>query len=290
MKYALFLGCTIPVRTMGYEQAVRRIAPELGIEIVDMPDFKCCGYPLKHIDWHTTMLLSARNLSMAEEAGLPIVTMCNACTGTLGEVDMELKASEHEREEVNKKLAELGREYRGTTSVTHFMRLVSEQIGDKLKEKVTNPLTGLKVAVHYGCHYVKPTKLFDNYYPELLDNPEQPGSMDKIVEMLGAVSVDYPTKKDCCGGGLQAVSVEMAKKMALKKMDQLAQMEEIDAVVVACPACALMYGNNQSDEREIPVIFLPQLIGLAMGISPDELGFELNPVSADELLERLGVI
>lgn len=288
-EFALFLGCTIPVRCLGYEVSTRRIAEELGIKLVDL-NFSCCGYPLKHVDVVTARSMAAANLALAESKGLNILTICSACSGTLTDAKFNLENSPS-AEKVKKELEKQGISYKGGIWVKHFVRYLYEDYGvDKIKAHVKVPLKNLRIAIHHGCHYLRPSEIYDEF-----DDPEHPKSVREIVEALGATVVNYVGELDCCGGGTIAFNQKLAATLAKKKLDNV-KRAGVDAMVLFCPFCAIMYDGHQRFIEEqfkcepynIPVLFLPQLIGLALGINPAELGFEYNAVDAQPLLEKIG--
>ena len=289
MKYALFLGCTVPVRAMSYELSARRVAKEFDIEFVDIPDFSCCGYPVNSLHHETTLLMAARNLSLAEERGLDVATLCSACTSVLTEAAKKLAEDENLLAHVNSQMARLGRSYSGKARVKHFVRILYEDVGmDRIKKSVKEDLKSLRIASHYGCHYLKPSEIYDCF-----DHPELPISLDRLVEAAGATPVDYITKKECCGGALLGVDENIALTMAKQKLDDL-KANEVDAINLVCPFCNIMYGANQRKiqskagvKYEIPVIFYPQLLGLAMGMTAEELGLNMNPIKPKAMLAKL---
>jgi heterodisulfide reductase subunit B len=288
MRYALYLGCTAPVRAMNYELATRNTARRLGIELVDINDFGCCGFPLKSVHHETALLLSARNLALAEEQGLDICALCSACTGTLAEANYALQNDEELRERVNEELeASTGRTYNGTIRVRHFARILYEEVGlERIREAVTVDLSGLRLAAHYGCHYLKPTEAHDGF-----DDPENPHSLDRLIEALGASSIYYEGRDQCCGGGILAADEQTALALPHLKLERV-MAAGADALVVICPFCDIMYELQQRHiERlyetryNLPVVFYPQLLGLAMGLSADEIGLRLNRVKSRKLME-----
>jgi heterodisulfide reductase subunit B len=290
MKYALFLGCTIPVRSLNYELSARRVAKALGIEFFDINGFECCGYPVKTLDQHTALLLAARNLCLAEERGLNICTLCSACTGTLAEANRELRENPELRSRVNNDLnATLGKSYRGTVEVKHFARVLFQDVGlEKIQERVHTDLSSLQLAAHYGCHYLKPSHIYDH-----IEDPEQPHTLDDLIEVTGAKSVVFEGRNRCCGGGVLAVDEAVALAMSREKLDRV-MTAQAEAIVLICPFCDIMYEYSQRKiERTfntrygLPVLYLPQLLGLAMGISPDDLAFRLNRVKTKEFLDKV---
>jgi heterodisulfide reductase subunit B len=288
MKYALFLGCTL-ARTRHYEMAVSKVAERLGIELVYLDDFACCGYPVKSIDFLSAMCLAARNLSVAEAAGLDIVTLCSACTATLTECGKELEHDHALREQVDEKLAEIGVEYKGGVTVKHFARLLYEDVGlDRLKGEVKRDLSDFKVACHYGCHYLKPSEIYEGF-----DNHEFPTTLDELVDAIGATSVSYQNKMRCCGGSVLAVDEELCLSVTHGKLDDI-KNAGANCITLVCPFCSIMYDDSQrkiesmfDDSYSLPVLFYPQLLGLAMGFDPREIGLNMNRVKPAELIARI---
>ena len=291
-KYALFLGCTVPIKGLHYELSARKVAEKLGLELVDVPDFGCCGFPLASIHHRTAITLAARNLALAEAEGLNILTLCSACTGELTKVQ-KLLASEEGAEElkrINAELKDFGYEYSGNVVVKHFTRVLFEEVGlDALKEAVTHPLNGLNIAPHYGCHCLRPSEIFDGF-----DDPIRPEHLDKLIEITGATSVQYKDKMQCCGGGILAFEEETPMKMVKQKLDHIKEANA-DAMTLVCPSCDVMYDEYQptietkfDTEYKIPVLFYSQLLGLAMGLDPKkDLAVKKNVVSLKPLLQKI---
>ncbi len=290
MRYALFLGCTIPARARNYEMSARRVAAKLGIELVDVPEFACCGFPLKAMDRRASLLVNGRNLSLAEEQGLDVVTLCSSCTSALTEDAHALNADPDLRAEINGELKKIGRSYGGTVQVKHFARILSEEVDEaRIRETFTRDLSMLDVAVHYGCHYLKPSTIYDGF-----DRVENPSTLDRLVELTGAGTVDYRNKKKCCGGPVVAVDQNTALLAAKRKLDAVAEVKA-DCIALVCPFCAVMFDSSQKGiadqfggEYDIPVLYLPQLLGMAMGMSRKELGLNLNVVKTKELSAKIG--
>ncbi len=288
MKYALYLGCTAPVRTLNYELAARNTARRLGIELSDINDFGCCGFPVKSVHHDTALLMSARNLALAEERGLDICALCSSCTGTLADANHRLQTDLELAEQINAALEPIsGRRYEGTIKVRHFARVLFEEVGlDRLQEAVTVDLSELRLAAHYGCHYLKPAAAHDQF-----DDPENPSSLDRLITALGASSVSYEGRDQCCGGGILGADEETALAMPHLKLERVAAAGA-DALVVICPFCDIMYEFQQRRIEKItqtrfnlPVLFYPQLLGLGLGLSADEVGLPLNRVKSRKLHE-----
>lgn len=288
MKYSFYLGCVIPYRVPNYELSTRRIAEELGIDLVDLEGFSCCGFPIKNVNYEAALLSAARNLCLAEEMGLDVCVICSACASVLKEANKKLKEDDSLRDKINERLSQIGREFKGMIEVRNFTRILYEDIGvEKLKDKVVKDMSGFKLAAHYGCHYLKPSDIHEGF-----DEPEDPKTLDELIEVTGAESINYEGKKQCCGNVIVGIDQNVSFAMAKKKLDHI-KASGADAVIVICPACGLQYDANQRTieskfnvDYKLPVLYYPQLLGLAMGIGPTELGLNLNRVEALELLEK----
>jgi heterodisulfide reductase subunit B len=289
-EYAYFAGCTMPVRNLNYDVSMRKVAGALGVGLVDVPEFGCCGYPLGALDYHTMLLLSARNLCVAEEKGLcEIVTGCTGCAGTLSKVNKALKADRKKRDHVNSELAKLGHEFKGRVRVRHFARMLYDDVGpEKIRSSVVKPLNGLNIAAHYGCHYLKPTEAFDD--PE---DVERPHTIDRLIEATGATAIDYRSKLLCCGGDVLGIDEMTALKMAREKFRNLKETNA-DALTLVCPFCAVMYDAGQKtievklqEKFTLPVLYYPQVLGLAMGMDDRALGIQLNRTKAKDFVDKV---
>jgi heterodisulfide reductase subunit B len=288
MKYAFFLGCTIPARSRNYELSARKVAERLDIELVDVEEFMCCGFPVKASDYRSAEVMGAYNLCLAQEKGLDMCVLCSSCASQLTEVAHSLSQDGPDREQVNQELSRVGLKYDGGVKVRHFARILLEEIGiDTITEHFVKDLIGLKTAIHYGCHYLKPSEIYDGF-----DDVEDPKSIEALVAITGARVIDYPGKKRCCGGPVLPVDENVALAVAKEKLDDLADAGA-DAMCLVCPFCSVMYdGNQKSIESEfgtnysLPVLYLTQILGLAMGFDRKELGLNMNIVKTKELLSK----
>jgi len=287
MEALLYLGCTVPVRNLNYEVSARLTAQALGITFLDHDDFGCCGFPLKSLDARDTLVIAARNLALAEREGKEICALCNACAGTLTEAAHVLDHHPDLKEEVNRRLQRVGLRYEGPVRVRHYMRLLWEEIGlENIRNAVTRPLKGVLLAPHYGCHYLKPSELTIGF-----DSPDVPRTLAELISATGAEVADYPSLKDCCGGGVLGMSEEVANALARTKLEDVARTAA-HALVLVCPFCNVMYEGQQKKiaraagiDLKVPVVYYPQVLGLALGLSADALGFKLNRVKPVELLK-----
>jgi heterodisulfide reductase subunit B len=291
MKYSLFLGCTIPARSRNYELSARAVADRLDLEFVDIDGFSCCGFPLEASDEMGAILLAARNLALAEERDLEICSLCSACSSMLTKTAYRLNRDKALKDKVNIELSKVGREYKGTVRVRHFARILIEDIGlEGIKKSVKHDLKGLKVATHYGCHYLKPSNIYEGF-----DDPQDPKTLEQILETVGVINVQYKRKKDCCGGPVLLSDEALALNVAGEKLKYVKEAGA-DIMNLVCPFCDLMFDANQKGieaesgmELNIPVLYLPQILGLAMGLGRKELGLNLNSVNTKNLTARLEV-
>ncbi len=275
-KYAFFLGCIAPLRYPGIEKSTRVVCESLGIELVDFKDASCCPAPgvIRAFSRNAWLAAGARNLALAEKEGLDILTICNGCFGSLFDVAHELRESPEKLEEVNKVLAEIGLEYKGTTKVYHFADVLYREVGiEKIKEAIKKPLD-YKVATFYGCHFLKPSKY------KSIDDPENPHVLDELVEATGAQSMPRMQKMMCCGagGGVRASFADVAMKFTEQNLKNMVE-GGAEYIVDVCPFCHLQFDTGQPElNYSLPVLHLSQLYGIAMGMNADELGLSAHKV------------
>jgi len=288
LKYLLFLGCAIPYRVSAYEISTRKVAEKLGIELVDMPEYNCCGLPMDPVSHDIMLALAARNLCVAEKQGLNIMTLCPGCAGTLRKVNKMLKEDKKLKELVNGYLKETGLEFKGTIEVKHLIQVLAEDVGfEKIKGAVQKPLNPLKVAEHNGCHVLRPVKYIG------FDDPENPVMLKKLIEATGAKCLDYMDETACCGAPIIGVNEKIPLQLARDKLDHIKDAGA-QAMVTVCPFCHMMFDTNQSriermfnETFGLPVLHYPQLLGLAMGFSPEELALKELRVDASKLVSAL---
>ena len=289
LQYMLFLGCVIPYRISSYELSARKVAKKLGIELVEMPEFNCCGLPLDPVSHDMMLTLAARNLCLAEQKNMNIMTLCTGCAGTMRKVNMTLKEDKKLKEMVNGYLKETGLEFKGTIKVRHLVQVLAEDVGlEKIKATVQKVLNPLKVAEHAGCHVLRPTKYIG------FDDPENPKILKNLIELTGAKCLDYMDETECCGAPITGVNDVIPLQLAREKLDHIRAVGA-QALITVCPFCHMMYDLHQSriervfnEKFDIPVLHYTQLLGLAMGFSPDELGFKELRVDATKILNELG--
>ena len=288
-KYALFLGCTTPVKVPQYELASRWVCKYFGIELIDVEDFTCCGINQANLSIEAGLLMAAMNLALAESKGLDILTLCAACTGALAEAVEKLKDNAA-RDRVNEKLQGVALEYKGKVKVRHISRVLYEDIGtEKIKREIKKDLSALRIAPHYGCHYLKPKSAFEGF-----EEPDNPKTLHQLISATGARTIEYETLNLCCGGKVSPVSPDLANSLIQRKLDDLAD-SQIDAMVLQCQTCYLMYSDQQKKINEeygkrynLPVLLYPQLLGLALGADPaKDIGLDLHRISPDGILAKI---
>ncbi|MGD0803579.1 MAG: CoB--CoM heterodisulfide reductase iron-sulfur subunit B family protein [Candidatus Bathyarchaeia archaeon] len=290
MKYALYLGCTVQTEQYGYEASVRATMPRLDVELVGMVGVSCCGFPpfssVNELAW---LYSSARNIAIAEEMGLPLLTLCNGCHLSFTETIHKLGNSPELKVKVNEKLAGEGLRYDGKVKLVHIFELLHDEVGkDKITAALTNPLKGFRFAAQPGCHSIRPSRVGRP------DNPENPKKLDELITWLGAEAGDYPEKNDCCGSSLAVSAGKVVLDIAGEKLKAV-KRRGFDGLVTTCPFCFKVYDNKQraiqamgGKEIDMPVFYYTQLLGLAIGLKQEELGIDLNQSPVDELLIRIG--
>lgn len=288
-SYEVFLGCAIPSRFNNYESSMRAVAKALDIELIDFEGASCCGtVVLKSIDENSWLSMSGRNIALAEHRGHDIVTPCNGCFGSLKDTNHVLHDDATYRKKVNAALKPLGLEYTGKVKIRHFVEVLYD-LRDEIEKKIVRRLDGLRVAFHPGCHLIRPSNVAG------FDDPELPRKVDELIELTGAKSVHWDLKLRCCGSPLLIASEDVAVKMLREKMIS-ANGAGANCVVTNCPACHTQFDIQQlglKDEAgnslELPALFVTQILGAAMGVDPEPLGFELNRVSLDPIRGILGI-
>jgi succinate dehydrogenase / fumarate reductase, cytochrome b subunit len=291
MKLAYYPGCVAQESGRELDMATRWVCRHLGIELVDFPKFSCCGSGF--IDEANSVLnvaLNARNLALAEGAGLDLMTVCSTCQGMLTLANRRLEEPAV-RTKVDSVLAPLGIHYRGTTKVTHMLGILTEKIGaDALKSRVVRPLTGLKVGAFYGCHLLRPQAEMHS------ESAEEPHSFEDLISALGATPVLYRGRVMCCGFPVLFVKEPTANRIAARQIDD-AKAHGADAMATPCPLCHISldsFQNKAAHEAghalDMPVFHLPQLVGLALGASAEELGLPRHMVSTDAALAKVAQV
>ena len=283
--YNYFPGCSAESTGRGLGLSAQAIAGPLDMELVEIEDWNCCGStPYGSLNEEESMVVAARNLALAEKSGLDLVTPCSACYVTLNKANRHLQEHPKLMVQVNEALAVAGLNYQGGIRVRHLVDvLVNDITPEFIAEKVKFRLEGLKVAPYYGCQLVRPQ------YG--LDDTENPRTLDRLVTCLGAEAVDFPLKARCCGGSL-SLSEEDKVLELMRRLLQCAAENGARCLVTPCPLCQTNLDAYQGKvnarfktDYKIPVLYITQLIGLALGIGAELLGLNTNIVSPRDILD-----
>jgi heterodisulfide reductase subunit B len=287
--HIFFWGCTIPGRFPFLEKSLRLVLGELGVRYREIEGFTCCPekFLVETLSEEAWYLTAARNLALAEKNGGDLLVACNGCYSTFRSAISAFSASSELRGQVSERLAEIGLEYTFRSSVHHVVEVLHDRVGpDVIARKVERRLDGMKVGVHVGCQVLRPSPTVR------IDDPLHPVKLDRLVECLGATSIDYESKLMCCGEALgRAGSPEDSMASARLKLLELEQ-EQADAMVVTCPACfgqfetQQMVIGKQIEGLSIPVFYYTELAGLALGFSPEEMALDMHRVQVQPFLDR----
>ena len=279
MKFALFLGCTIPARLPQYEASSRAVLDKLGVEVVDIREFSCCGYPLRNSDFQAAILAAARNLALAERQGLPLVVLCKCGFGMLKYAQHLMRENPSLREEINTVLNKEGLAWKGASEIRHLLSVLYHEVGvDTIKAQITRSYGGVKIATHYGCHALRPSEIVQ------FDDPVNPTLFDELVEATGAQSIDWQARLDCCGAPLFGTNDELSMDLTEKKLLS-AHHAGAHYLCVGCPYCHIQFDTVQTMMKRgkgtthlLPSILYPQLLGLSLGIDGKTLGLGMNRI------------
>ena len=272
MAYSYFAGCKIPYYLPEYGNSTVALLKRFDIELLDL-EFNCCGYPVRDIDLQSFLLAGARNLALAEQNNTDILTPCKCCFGSLKFVEHYLKQRPEIKDQVNAMLRPEGLQWEGRINVRHLLTVLHQDVGvNTLRAAVVNPLEGLKVAIHTGCHALRPGNVTQ------FDNPFVSGIFRDLVDVTGAESVFWSMSTECCGNP----QWDKNRKLALKQMQRKllnAKQAGADFVCTACTYCQMQFEQKQSselapnsDDPILPSILISQLIGLSIGMKDEEIG------------------
>ncbi len=287
MKYALYTGCVAKGAGRELLAATYKACEKLEIELDEMTDAACCGAGVIGEDNPMVAdLLNARTYSLAEERGLDIMNICTTCQGVHVKTRRKIDADEKYKARLNTELEkETGREYAGTVKIKHFYEILLHDYGlDRLKEKVVKPLTGLKVASFYGCYATRPPEVNE------LKNPDDPDELESIVTALGATPVKYDERLKCCGFPILMMNKRNSMQLSGNALSG-AKKAGADIMVTPCPLCHLNLDayqpeiESQIDQKlALPILHIPQLVALALGVSEKELRIQTHIVRPEGAL------
>ena len=272
MTYSYFAGCKIPYYLPEYGSSTLALLKRFGIDLQEL-EFNCCGYPVRDIDFQSFLLAGARNLALAEQKNTDIVTPCKCCFGSLKFVEYYLNQRGELKDRINDLLRPEGLQWEGRIEVRHLLTVLHRDIGlDTLRAAVVNPLEGLNVAIHTGCHALRPGNV------TRYDNPLTPAIFHDLVDVTGAESVFWSMSDDCCGNP----QWDKNRKIALKQMQRKllnAKQSGADFVCTACTYCQMQFEQKNQSEliaqdsgTTIPAVLISQLIGLSIGMEEADIG------------------
>lgn len=286
MKYAFFQGCNIPVRIEQYATAATAVFNKFGVELVELREFNCCGYPVRNVDEKAYILPSVRNMAVAEKEGLDILVICNCCFASLMKAKNVLNNDKSLLEEINLILAKEGLHYSGKTEIKHFLTVLHTDIGVKaITSKLVHKLKDFDIAVIHGCHVLRPREV------TLFDDSFVPGITDALVQCTGAKNLEWQGKLECCGAALAGINDDLSQTLLQQKITG-AKKAGAKYITPICAYCHLQFDTTQlnmrsSKEEILPVLLYPQILGLCLGISEEVLGITKNSTMTSEDLEKV---
>jgi len=286
--FAIQRCCSTPVFLKQYETSTDAVLRQFGVDVIDIRETGCCGYPLKNINVKAFVLSSARNLALAEKKRLDMITFCNCCYGSLKHVDHLLKTDTVLASEINTKLKKEKLTWQGRVAIRHLLDVLYEDIGlETIRGQLVNTFKNLNIATHYGCHLLRPLNVVG------FDNPFSPSKFDRLIELTGAVSIPWSSKLECCGSPLWGVNDALSAGITRKKVKS-AVRAGADFLCTACPYCQLQFdrvrrmtGPRPDDAVGPPSVLYTQLLGLCLGLGESSLGIGKNEMNCNGLLNFL---
>jgi heterodisulfide reductase subunit B len=286
MSYVFYPGCSLDSTGRGYRASTEAVARALGLDLPELPDWTCCGSTAAHqSNPLLSLALPAKNLLAA--SGKTMAVCCAACYSRLKTANHQIANAPETRGRV---AGVLGADYDGSTPVKHLLEIIRDEVGlGGIADRVRVPLTGLRVASYYGCLLVRP--------PDVMrfDDPENPTLLDRVVAAAGAEPVEWPHKTECCGASHSITKVEIVERLSHDIL-AMASASGGDCIVTACPLCQLNLDLRQKDiearfgdRLDLPILYFTQLIGLALGLRPDELGLDSLIVDPTPMLLKKGI-
>ncbi|UCG70383.1 MAG: 4Fe-4S dicluster domain-containing protein [Thermoplasmata archaeon] len=277
--YSLFTGCLIPSKFPFIEKASRKVLEKLGVEIKTIEEASCCPnqMAIQSSDKDLWYVLAARNLCLAEKNECDILSLCNGCYDTLKSTNSRLKGEGRFRKRINERLAEFGLEFKGIIEVKHLIQVLHDDIGSNaIEKKVVKPLSDLKCACFEGCHVRRPMDHMG------FDDPIEPSYLEDLVKVIGGECVSYSEMYSCCGGGL-SIGRKDDVVPAARRILRSALEANVKALVVNCPFCFAHFFRSEKEINEIyydglymPIFYITELLGLAFGLNPEELGLPMH--------------
>lgn len=279
MIFAYFPGCKIPYYLPQYNQSVRAVLAALGVQLEDL-EFDCCGYPVRHQSAAASIYSAAKAIALAQTRNLPILTPCMCCYGNLKHAEYWLQKNSTLRSRTNDLLAEDGLHWEPGTVIQHLLTALDQEVGlEKIRSKIKQPLEGLRVAAHYGCHGLRPSHVMQ------MDNAAAPTVFERLITATGAQCVDWPLRLSCCGNPLWEKNSKLSLALTREKIED-ALSSGAQLICTACTYCQIQFDSvrathlgRQPNENDMPAVLYSQLIGRSMGIDRMALGIDSNKFS-----------
>ncbi len=291
MKYAFYPGCVARGGAPELYDSAMAVMKKLDIELEELTKAACTGAGvLQEKNLKMGDVLNVRTFAMAENMGLPILVLCSTCQGVMSQANYRVKKNPEYLKEINEILAEENLEYKGTTDIKHLLWVIIEDIGlEKLRSTFTKELTGMNMAPFYGCYMVRPSDALG-----FKENPIRETSVEELIEAVGGNVTDFSGKTACCGFPILFINQANSMKMVANHTGT-AKDKGADAMVTQCPLCHLNLDGYQAkarrqvrnDKADLPIIHVPQLIGLAMGMKEKELGLQKHIVSTKDIVKKV---
>lgn len=286
MKYAFFQGCNIPVRIEQYANATKAVLRKFDVELVELREFNCCGYPVRNVDEKAYILPSVRNMAVADKEGLDIIAICNCCFASLMKAKNVLENDKQLYEEINLILAKENLHYSGKTIIKHYLSVLYSEVGiNEIAKKLQYKLKDFNIAVIQGCHILRPREVTK------FDNSFVPAITSSLVSCTGATNLEWQGKLECCGAALAGLNDTLSHKLLQEKIEG-AKEAGAQFITPICAYCHLQFDTTQLNTTEntediLPVLLYPQILGLCLGIAEEELGINQNRTIQKDHVEKV---
>jgi heterodisulfide reductase subunit B len=288
MKYAFYPGCSLESSAWDFDKSTRALCRALDIELTEIPDWVCCGStPAHSSNASLAVALPVLNLLKTQQMNLPVLCACASCYARLRTANHKVQ---NDAEECARTERITRKPYDGSVEVLHILDVLVNRMGvDAIREQIAKPLAGLRIASYYGCLLSRPPEVVS------FDDPEHPTCMDKLVHATGAEPIEWPYKTECCGASLSMTNSAVVGRLGHKLLS-MAQRAGANCIVVGCPLCQINLDLRQADAKkahgelpDMPILYITQILGLALGLSADELGIGAQTVSVSPLLKKCGL-
>jgi len=276
VRFSYYPGCSLQATALEYDLSTRAVLKRLGVELIELPDWNCCGASSAHsLNETLSLALPARNLALAQREGVDLLVPCAACFNRLKTAEKALREDPIKREKIEKVV---GFQYEGDFEVRSPLDLIGNLIGlERLHSVVQRPLSGLRLVAYYGCLLVRPPEVVQ------FEDPENPQLLNQLLQALGAEPLEWSYATDCCGGSLALTRVDLAKTLVTKLVCK-AQEARAQAMVTACPLCQV---NLEMRQEEMPIFYFTELVGLALGLEENKNWWGTHLIDPRPLLRNL---